>query len=85
MSRSAMLGEASLPAALKLRSHYLFERMRYAMSPFGDPAAIRSVSVSIEASASGWRERAVLDIPFVGHGVRSALEAGLVDRRGVTS
>ena len=79
----AMLGEASLPAALKLRSRYLFERMRYAMSPFSEPAAIRSVSVSIEASASGWREKTELTLPFAGHVVRSALEGGLVDRRGV--
>ncbi|MBA2292964.1 MAG: hypothetical protein H0W15_10980 [Gemmatimonadales bacterium] len=79
----AMLGEGSLPAALKLRSHYLLDRMAFAMSPFGEPAAINSVHVSIEASASGWRERAVLTLPFAGHVVRSALEAGLVDRRGV--
>ena len=79
----AMMGDRSLPSALKLRSHYVFDRADYAMSPFDEPAAIRSVSVSIEASASGWRESTTLTLPFVSHEVRSALEAGLIDRRGV--
>lgn len=79
----AMIAEGTLPAALRLRSRYLPERFDYARTPFGDAAALRSVTIAIDATSSGWNATTTLSLPFRSHDVRSALDPGLADRRGV--
>ena len=78
----ALTGEGSLPAALQLRSRYLPDRHVYAPSPFGEPAALRSVTLVLDAVASGWRASTSLVLSLAPHDVRSALDSGLADRRG---
>jgi hypothetical protein len=79
----AMLAAGSLPAALRISSRYLPERFVYAPTPFGDPAMVRSVTLAIDASSSGWNTSTTLSLPFDSHDVRSALDPGLADRRGL--
>jgi hypothetical protein len=78
----AMLAEGSLPAALRLRSRYLPERFCYARTPFGDPAMVRTATIAIDATSSGWNATTTLTLPLHSHDVRSALDPGLADRRG---
>jgi hypothetical protein len=78
----AMVADGTLPAALRLRSRYLPERFAYASTPFGDPALIRSVTLAVDASSSGWNATTTLTLPLHAHDVRSALDPGLADRRG---
>ena len=78
----AMVADGTLPAALRLRSRYLPERFDYARSPFGDPAMVRTVTIAIDATSSGWNAAATLTLPLHSHDVRSALDPGLADRRG---
>ncbi len=79
----AMTASASLPAALRLTSRYLADRHDYALTPFGDPARLRRVTLAIDATASGWRAGTTLTLPVFSHDVRGALDSGLADRRGV--
>jgi len=79
----AMIANESLPAALRLRSRYLPERFDYALTPFGDPAMVRHVTLAIDASSSGWNASTHLTLPLHSHDVRSALDPGLADRRGI--
>ena len=79
----ALIADGSLPAALRLRSRYLPERMEYARTPFGDPAMVRSVTLAIDATSSGWNATTSLTLPLHSHDVRSALDPGLADRRGI--
>jgi hypothetical protein len=78
----AMVADGTLPAALRLRSRYLPDRFEYARTPFGDPAQVRTVTLAIDAVASGWNATTTLTLPFQAHDVRSALDPGLADRRG---
>jgi hypothetical protein len=78
----AMVADGSLPAALRLRSRYLPERIEYARTPFGDPAQVRRVTLTLDAVASGWQRSTTLTLPFHSHDVRRSLDPGLADRRG---
>ncbi|HEY4322051.1 MAG TPA: hypothetical protein VGM77_12855 [Gemmatimonadales bacterium] len=78
----ALLTEGTLPAALRVRSRYVTERIRYQPTPFGDPARLTSVTVAIDAVASGWQRNTTLTLPLDTHDVRCALDSGLADRRG---
>jgi len=78
----AMIADGSLPAALRLSSRYLPDRFHYARTPFGDAAQVRTVTLAIDATSSGWNASAPLSLPLHSHDVRSALDCGLADRRG---
>ena len=78
----AMIADGSLPAALRLRSRYLPARFEYARTPFGNAALVRTVTLAIDATASGWNTTTTLSLPLQAHDVRSALDCGLADRRG---
>jgi hypothetical protein len=78
----ALVADGALPAALRLRSRYLPEHTVYARTPFGDPACIRSLTVTLDAVASGWQRSTTLTLPLHSHDVRRALDPGLADRRG---
>jgi hypothetical protein len=78
----AMIADGSLPAALRLRSRYLPDRFHYAHTPFGDAAMVRTVTLAIDATSSGWNATTTLSLPLHSHDVRSALDPGLADRRG---
>ncbi|HEX3927102.1 MAG TPA: hypothetical protein VHW65_03825 [Gemmatimonadales bacterium] len=78
----AMVSDAALPAALRLRSRYVLDRFEWARTPFGDPAVVRQAAVAVDATASGWNAHTVLSLPVISHAVRCALPPGLADRRG---
>jgi len=79
----ALIAEGSLPAALRLRSRYLPEQFDYVRTPFGDPAMVRTATIAIDATSSGWNATTTLTLPLHSHDVRSALDPGLADRRGI--
>ena len=79
----AMVADGTLPAALRLRSRYLPERFDYARTPVGDPAMVRTATIAIDATSSGWNATTTLTLPLHCHDVRSALDPGLADRRGI--
>lgn len=81
-SAFALIAEGPLTAALRLTSRYLPERFVYARSPFGDPAVLRSVTLALEATASGWKAHTTVSLALDSHDVRRALDPGLADRRG---
>lgn len=54
-------------------------------TPFGDPAIANEVRVRVSAQALGWSAATAVTIPVWHPDARIALDAGLVDRRGVTA
>ena len=70
-------------ATVRLASHAMPGGTRYAPGPFGHPAAIREVALSIEARASGWRAQTTLHLPVQPYDVRLSLDPALGDRRGL--
>ncbi len=81
-SAFALVADGTLPAALRLTSRYLPDQFRYAPTPCGDPAQLRSVALRLDAAASGWNRQLTLPLTVNAHDVRSALDSGLADRRG---
>jgi hypothetical protein len=70
-------------AHLRVVSRVLPQDYRWRSTPFDDPALADAVRVRVEAQALGWSAKTELVLP-VWHPVRRiALDAGLLDRRGV--
>jgi len=91
LSRAAREGGAAFVA---LTSHTSMASVRmisritphsyvWRRTPFGDPAEACSASIKVRAQSLGWNKSAELRVPVVEHDVRSALEPGLPDRRGM--
>ncbi|MFN2602826.1 MAG: hypothetical protein ABR582_08755 [Gemmatimonadaceae bacterium] len=70
-------------ASLRLTSRILPQSYRWRKSPFGEPAEAKAAKIRVRAYSLGWSRETELSIPIMGHEQRAALEAGLVDRRGV--
>jgi hypothetical protein len=81
-SAFALVADGTLPAALRLASRYLPDQFRYASTPLGDAAQLRSVALRLDAATSGWNRQLTLPLTVNAHDVRSALDSGLADRRG---
>lgn len=91
LSRAAREGG---PAFVALTSHTAMASLRvvsrispdsyvWKQSPFGDPAEACSATVQIGVQSLGWNRRAELRVPVTSYELRTGLEAGLPDRRGL--
>lgn len=91
LSRAAREGGAAFVAltshtsmaSLRLVSRIMPHSYVWRRSPFGDPAEACSASVKVRAQSLGWNKQSEFRIPVVPHDVRSALDPGLPDRRGL--
>lgn len=72
-------------ASLRLTSRILPQSYRWRKTPFGDPAEARSALVRVRAYALGWNRETEISVPVLSFDQRTALEAGVKDRRGVVS
>lgn len=70
-------------ASLRLTSSILPRGYDWEPNPFGEPAEVRRARVLVHAHSLGWSARTELLLPVSQHALRSALEPGIVDRRGV--
>ena len=70
---------ASVRIVSRIMPHsYVWQR-----SPFGDPAEACSAMVKVRAQSLGWNRHTEFRVPIVPHELRTALAAGLPDRRGL--
>jgi hypothetical protein len=91
LTRAAREGGAALVSittltalsSLRLVSSLNPSDYRWRRTPFGEPADARDVIARVHARALGWNARAEFAVPVMHHELRLAMEAGLVDRRGV--
>jgi hypothetical protein len=91
LSRAAREGGAAFVAltshtsmaSVRITSRIMPHSYVWRRSPFGDPAEACSAMIRVRAQSLGWNRHTELRIPIVQHDVRSALEPGLPDRRGL--
>jgi hypothetical protein len=77
------LSKSASMASLRLTSRLLPNSYRWRRDPFGDPAEAQLVVMRVRARSPGWNAATEFPIPVMPHELRAALEAGVVDRRGV--
>ncbi|CAN5629302.1 hypothetical protein BH23GEM1_BH23GEM1_03940 [soil metagenome] len=70
-------------ASLRLTSSILPRGSDWDASPFGEPAHVRRARILVRAHSLGWSAKTELVLPVSQHALRCALDAGIVDRRGV--
>jgi len=70
-------------ASLRMTSQILRETYRWRKTPFGDPAEAQEVMIRVRARSLGWNRGADFLVPVVPYDLRTSIEPGLVDRRGV--
>ena len=70
-------------ASLRLTSRLLPQSYRWRRDPFGGPAEVRLVTMRARARALGWNAATEFPIAVVHDDLRSALDPGLADRRGL--
>ena len=70
-------------ASLRLTSSILPRGYDWDPSPFGEPAQVRRARVLVHAHSLGWSAKTELVLPVSQHVLRSGLDSGIVDRRGV--
>jgi hypothetical protein len=91
LSRSAREGGAAFVAltshtsmaSIRLVSRIMPHSYVWKRSPFGDPAEACSASIKVHAQSLGWNKHTEIRVPVVSHDLRSDLEPGLPDRRGL--
>ena len=91
LSRAAREGGAAFVAltshtsmaSVRIVSRILPHSYEWQRSPFGDPAEACSAMIKVRAQSLGWNRHTEIRVPVVRHDLRSALEAGLPDRRGL--
>jgi hypothetical protein len=71
-------------ASVRLVSRILPESYDWKRTPFGDPAEASSARIRVNAQSLGWNRKTEIEIPVLSFNGRSALEAALPDRRGIT-
>ena len=70
---------ASIRIVSRIQPHsYVWRR-----SPFGDPAEVCSAVIKVRVQSLGWNRQTELRVPVAQHDLRSSLEPGLPDRRGL--
>jgi len=69
-------------AQLRLESRLRIPDLHWSVDPFGNPAALRSVKVRIQAWSMGWSGQTEIRAGITGHTHRLAMEPTLSDRRG---
>lgn len=79
-----VLAERSPVAALRVGSRLRPEDYRWRPGPFGEAAEVESVRVRVRAVSPGWSGETAFCVPVASWESRLALDARLVDRRGVT-
>lgn len=92
LSRAASEGGSALVllsgdgfmAGLRLASRISVDDYCWRPDPFGSPAEVDHLEISVRAKALGWNREAQLTIPMRGHDIRLSLEPGMGDRRGTT-
>ena len=72
-------------ASVRLVSRILPHSYVWRHTPFGDPAEACSASVRVGVQALGWNRHTEFQVPVVPHELRSALDAGLPDRRNTAA
>jgi hypothetical protein len=70
-------------ASLRLTSRLLPHTYRWRRDPFGDPAEAQLVVMRVRARSPGWNAATEFPVAVVHDDLRSALEPGLADRRGL--
>ena len=91
LSRAAREGGAAFVAltshtsmaSVRVMSRILPHSYVWRRTPFGDPAEVCSARIRVRAQSLGWNRSSELRVPVAGHDVRSALDPGLPDRRGM--
>jgi hypothetical protein len=79
-----VLVTAAAPVAqLRIRSRLPPDAYEWWRDPFGEPVAVRSVQVEIEAGSLGWSGRTSFRLPVLERTPRASPESALADRRGV--
>jgi hypothetical protein len=92
LSRAAREGGAAFVAltshtsmaSIRLMSKILPHSYSWRRSPFGEPAEACSAKVKVRAQSLGWNKHTEIQVPIVPHDLRSGLDPGLPDRRGLT-
>lgn len=92
LSRAAREGGAAFVAltshtsmaSIRLMSKILPHSYSWRRSPFGEPAEACSAKVKVRAQSLGWNKHTEFQVPIVPHDLRSGLDPGLPDRRGLT-
>ena len=91
LSRAAREGGAAFVAltshtsmaSIRLVSRITPHSYVWRRSPFGDLAEACSANVKVRALSLGWNRQTEFRIPVIPHDLRSSLEPGLPDRRGL--
>lgn len=91
LSRAAREGGAAFVAltshtsmaSIRLVSRIMPHSYVWQRSPFGDPAEACSATVKVRAQSLGWNRHTEFRVPIVQHELRTSLEPGLPDRRGI--
>lgn len=76
------LSATSSVAHLRVTSRIAPDGYRWRLNPFGEPVEVTEVRVQVEAHALGWSGRTSVTLPVATHAYRTAVDPGLVDRRG---
>lgn len=70
-------------ASVRLVSRIIPNDYIWRRDPFGDPAEPCTAKVKVKAQSLGWNRQTELRMPVIQNDSRTALEAGIPDRRGV--
>jgi hypothetical protein len=70
-------------ASLRIVSRIMPHSYVWRRSPFGDPAEACSAVIKVRVMSLGWNRQTELRVPIAPHDLRSSLEPGLPDRRGL--
>jgi hypothetical protein len=76
-----IISDVTRMAALRLTA--AITEFRWRLDPFGEPAEVEEVLISVHVRALGWDRRAEFQLPVRSHDLRLSLEPGLADRRGL--
>jgi len=82
-SAAVALTASGAHAAVRASSRIAPEAYVWRRDPHGDPAAVDATTLDVQVLSLGWSRRARVVLPVVRHTVRTALEPGVPDRRGV--
>jgi hypothetical protein len=78
-----MVGAAPDVAALRVVCRVEPDAWRWAPDPFGAAGEPMAVRIRLEARSLGWSGATSFELPVWIHGIRTALDPLLVDRRGI--
>ncbi len=91
LSRAAREGGAAFVAltthtsmaSVRLVSRIMPDSYIWKRTPFGDPAEAASARIKVSVQSLGWNRHTEIAMPVIPFEMRSALDPGLPDRRGL--